>query len=148
LRAECEYRGLRHKRQVAFCKDARLVCVLDEVEGDGEHEVLQHWHTPEGEPGARVLRMGKAVLLSAAAEVDFTESFYSPAFGVKRHGQQMRVSRRGALPAVLGAVLDLDGRHGAVELLRQEDGWCFALPGVRVKMGAKVDLYTSSRVGE
>ena len=133
LQARCSYRGLVHNRQVVFFKELRLVCVLDEVEGNGEsmeHEVEQFWHMGSG--------LGRAVLLSTApvGQIDFTDGWISPALGVKQLGRVIRVRQHCPLPVVLGAVLDLDGVNQAA-LLEQHDGdWCMKLSsGLQIRLG-------------
>lgn len=139
LHASCRYRDLAHHRRVAFLKRPRLVVVLDEAIGVGEHELEQFWHTgPNAVPAGRSLQIGRARLLSAspAGAVDYLPGWHSPAFGVKQAGHVMRVRQRGALPMVLGAVLDLDGRCETVELAPWAEGWRLRLPGWQIDLTA------------
>jgi len=112
--AVCSYAGFRHRRRVRLHKPGRL-WILDEIKGPpGEHDVEQFWH-----PGVSVKPLSAdafsvgpnaTLRLSPGSAANLSEGdeygWRSLAPGRKTATPLIRVHRRCALPARLGAVLD------------------------------------------
>jgi hypothetical protein len=101
LEAECRYAGFIHRRRVEFQK-SNLILIVDEIAGPpGDHEVEQLWHL--GSANAR-----SYIVLPDGAEM--LESWRSTVFAEKQAAPLVRVRRRGALPMLLEARIQIQPR--------------------------------------
>jgi len=115
LSAACSHSGCTHWRRILWMKPD-LVLVVDVVEeGSGERMIEQRWH-----PGQPVrLLSPQCVAIGTEAALCFTEAielqqggelgWISPVYGQKVEAPVVRIRRRCALPAQLGALLDCSG---------------------------------------
>jgi hypothetical protein len=128
LDASCRHNGFNLRRRILFVKPGLLV-VLDAVEGPpGEQLIEQFWHFGK-EEFSRRLRVSAPGSLEKGGE----HGWRSTAYGRKEAAPVLRVAVRSALPAVLGAVLDLgpDPATGEVTVLRNGDAWNLKASGGR-----------------
>jgi len=129
LDAICSYRGFTHRRRVLLLRPALLV-VLDDVEGTEQALVEQFWHAGQEVtlPAARVCQIGPRARLVLAGGDTITcgrggeHGWRSRVFGRREEAPFLCVSRRGRLPASLGAVLEMDPSGPPAELNLQVEG--------------------------
>ncbi len=131
--AQCRYRGFSHRRHTAFVRPSLWV-VLDEVEGPaGPHLLEQFWHVAETPEvlSASCYRIAASarLVIAPGAEARVECGWRSTTLGEKREAHVVRASRRGPLPAVLIAVVDLDGHADTINVEEQPDCWSVYIDG-------------------
>lgn len=118
------YSPLRHRRRVVRLRDEGWL-IVDELLGDGVHDITAHWHfdprwmaatdspgrlrlTHETGQTAWLLHDGDALTLVHGGEGDDT-SWCAPAYGVLVPAWSARISIRAALPRTLVTWIDTTG---------------------------------------
>jgi len=131
LTAVCSYAGLRHRRQIVFCKTALWIVILDHLEGPpGDHRIQQFWHfgEPVRQPLPHCLQIGSQALIAfpSTSEVSLTEGgdigWFSPALGHKLPAPVACVERHTSLPASLTTLIDLSGKAQTLRFELHPDG--------------------------
>jgi hypothetical protein len=129
LDAECRYNGVVHRRVLILIHEARCLFVFDSVAGPtGSHLVEQFWHmgSVATDLGNDQYRIGTRVklVLPAGSKAEFStggeHGWRSRALGHREPSPFVRLCQRGALPAVMAAVLDFTGGGTGMLLVRVE----------------------------
>jgi len=111
LDAQCRFRGLTHRRRIAWAKPHSMV-IDDQVSGPpGEHLVEQFWHfgAEAVQLGPFSFRIGARAILNITQEagIELRQGWRSATFGARSATAVLRVFRRCALPLSWRSVLDL-----------------------------------------
>ena len=112
--------GVEVARRIRLEKPSGRLEIVDEIEGQGEHEVVIPLHLA---PGVVVERDGEAIrlrsggcgfLLAASGEgwrLAIEPTTISPSYGVAEASHRLAWTRRGALPATLSVTIVPDEDH-------------------------------------
>ncbi len=108
LRAECEYSGFVHQREIVFNKTELLIIIVDRISGDdGSHRLEQFWHFGDGADEA-VFAFDPAVQLRTFEGED--NGWVSAALGAKLPARVTSAALTAKLPACLTAAIDISGK--------------------------------------
>ncbi len=137
LDASVAYRGIQHRRQMAW--SGQVLFVLDFLTGPGQHRADQFWH-----PGGKIRPVSQTVVeLPASVFLVLPEGsnfetgpleygWYSPAPGSKVARPVLRVSFQGNFPALFAAALVAD-QAAPLEIEQHNDGVILHCAGSTVR---------------
>lgn len=118
LVAACSYRGFRHQRTITFHKTDRVIKVIDDLEGAGEHRIEQFWHlgaeVRQRSPHSFQIGSKALLLFEETIQPNLSEGgdygWTSPALGVKSPSPLILVELQATFPVRLTTWIDLSGK--------------------------------------